>query len=95
MGPVPDQRLPNLSLAESVRWALVDGPELDHGIVPEVPITGTATYVGPAGGLYSYQFGSDWGEVERAWVIDEYQGTITLTADFEDGTVRGCIGCRR
>ena len=89
----PDQRLPNLSLAESVRWALVDGPELDHGIVPEVPITGTATYVGPAGGLYSYQFGSDWGEVERAWVIDEYQGTITLTADFEDGTVRGCIGC--
>ena len=89
----PDQRLPNLSLAESVRTALVDGPELDHGIVPEVPITGTATYAGPAGGLYSYQFGSGWGEIERAWVIDEYQGTVTLTANFEDGTVRGCIGC--
>ena len=62
----PDQHLPNLSLDELVRWALVDGPELDHGIVSEVPVTGTATYAGPAGGLYSYQFGSDWGEVERA-----------------------------
>lgn len=58
-----------------------------------MPITGNATYAGPAGGLYSYQFGSDWGEVERTWVIDEYQGTITLTANFEDDTVRGCIGC--
>ena len=89
----PDQRPPNLSLAESVRRALVDGPELDHGIVPEVPTVGTATYAGPAGGLYLYEFGTDWGELEGTRVIDEYQGTITLTADFEDGTVRGCVGC--
>ena len=26
-------------------------------------------------------------------VIDEYQGTVTLTADFADGTLKGCIGC--
>ena len=40
-----------------------------------------------------YQAGSDWGENEGAFVIDEYQGTVTLTADFADGTLKGCIGC--
>ena len=90
----PDQHLPNLVLDdETPRFAIVDGPELDHGIVPEVPIVGTATYAGPAGGLYLYEFGTDWGELEGTRVIDEYQGTVTLTADFEDGTVRGCVGC--
>ena len=90
----PDQHLPNLVLDdETLRFAIVDGPELDHGIVPEVPMVGTATYAGPAGGLYLYEFGTDWGELEDTWVIDEYQGTVTLTADFEDGTVRGCVGC--
>ena len=45
----PDQR-PPLSFKGSVRYALIDGPELDHGIVPELSVDGTATYVGPAGG---------------------------------------------
>ena len=26
-------------------------------------------------------------------MIDEYVGTVTLTADFADDTLRGCIGC--
>ena len=26
-------------------------------------------------------------------MIDEYEGTITLTADFADATLSGCIGC--
>ena len=88
-----DQHPSNLSLRGAERFALIDGPELDHGIVPQVPIEGTATYAGPAGGLYAYEAGSDWGEDEGAFVIDEYQGTVTLTADFADGTLRGCIGC--
>ena len=37
--------------------------------------------------------GSDWGANEGAFVIDEYQGAVTLTADFADGTLRGCVGC--
>lgn len=37
--------------------------------------------------------GSDWGEDEGAYVVDEYEGTVTITADFTDGTLRGCIGC--
>ena len=73
--------------------AIVDGPELDHGIVPELPIDGTATYMGPAGGLYAYESPVDEVEDESLFVIDEYQGTVTLTADFTDGTLKGCIGC--
>ena len=89
----PDQHPPELSFRDSVRSALIDSPELDHGVVPRLPVDGTATYAGPAGGLYSYVFGSDWEENECPCVIDEYQGTVTLTADFADGTLRGCIGC--
>ena len=89
----PDQHAPDLSFAESVQYSIIDGPEIDHSIVPHVPADGVATYTGQAGGLYTYTFGSDWGEDEGEYVIDEYQGALTLTADFGDGTLRGCIGC--
>ena len=88
-----DQHPPALSLKESERFALVDGPELDHGVVPQLPVDGAATYMGQAGGLYTYVAGSGWGENEGGFVIDEYQGIITLTADFADGILKGCIGC--
>ena len=89
----PGQHPPELSFEESEQYALIDGPELDHGVVPEVPVEGTASYFGQAGGLYTYEAGSDWGEDEGASVIDEYVGIFTLTADFADGTLRGSIGC--
>ena len=89
----PGQHPPELSFDDSEQYALIDGPELDHGVVPELPVEGTASYAGPAGGLYAYTAGSDWGEDEGSYVIDEYVGTVTLTADFADGTLRGCIGC--
>ena len=88
-----DQHPPELSLADAMQYALVDGPELDHGIEPTLPVDGTATYEGQAGGLYTYVAGSDWGENEGEFLIDEYQGTVTLAADFADGTVKGCVGC--
>ena len=87
------QSPPVLSLADSERWALVDGPELDHGVVPELPVGGTATYLGQAGGLYRYVPGGELGEDVDNIVLEEYQGTLTLTADFFDATVKGCIGC--
>ena len=89
----PDQHVPDLSFAEVEPFVIIDGPEIDHGIVPQVPTDGVAIYTGQAGGLYDYTFGTDWGEDEGEFVIDEYQGVLTLTADFADGTVRGCIGC--
>lgn len=88
-----DQRLPDLSFADSSQYSLVDGPELDLAFPPELPAEGQATYAGQAGGLYVYSPGSDWGVYEGAYVIDEYEGAITLTADFTDGTLSGCIGC--
>ena len=87
------QQPPDLSLRNTVRRALVDGPELDHGYVPEVPVEGTASYLGQAGGLYRYVPGGEPGENFENVVLEEYQGTIALTADFFDGTVKGCIGC--
>ncbi len=88
-----DQHPPRLSLADADQYAIVDGPELDHGVPPELPVEGTAEYAGQAGGLYVYEFGSDWGENQGGFVIDEYQGILTLTADFTDRSLKGCIGC--
>ncbi|MDE0332283.1 MAG: hypothetical protein OXL41_10485 [Nitrospinae bacterium] len=88
----PDQK-PPLTFKGSVQYAIIDGPELDHGFAPQLPVEGTATYAGPAGGLYAYEAGSGWGENEGEFVLEEYQGTITLTADFTDRTLKGCIGC--
>ena len=89
----PGQHLPDLSFRDSIQYALVDGPELDPSTPRQWPLEGQATYVGPAGGLYAYVLGSDWGEDEGAYVIDEYEGAITMTADFADGSLSGCIGC--
>lgn len=89
----PDQHLPRLSFRDSVQYALVDGPEIDPSTPPRLPLEGRATYVGQAGGLYEYAPGSDWGEHQGAYVIDEYEGTITIAADFADATLGACIGC--
>ncbi len=89
----PDQHVPDLSFEEVDEYIVIDGPELDHGVIPQVPADGTAAYAGQAGGLYTYTFGSDWGEDEGEFVIEEYEGVLVLNADFADGTLRGCIGC--
>ncbi len=88
-----DQHPPRLSLAEADQYSIVDGPELDHGFPPELPVDGAAEYVGQAGGLYTYVFGRDAGENEGEFVIEEYEGVLTLAADFADRSLKGCIGC--
>ena len=89
----PGQHLPELSFRDSIQYALVDGPEIDPAEPPELPLEGQATYAGQAGGLYTYVKGTDWGDDEGAYVIDEYEGAITITADFAAKTLSGCIGC--
>ncbi len=65
----------------------VDGPELDPAARPGVPASGTASYVGSAGGVYRYR--TPGGEP----LAEEFTAAMTLQADFEAGTVAGCIGC--
>ena len=89
----PGQHYPDLLFGEFIQYAIVDGPELDPSTPSQLPLDGQATYIGQAGGLYAYVPGSDWGQDEGAHVIDEYEGAITITADFADNTLRGCIGC--
>ena len=85
----PDQKRSDLSLFEGPQrtGAIVDGPEIDPRYPPDMPLSGTATYSGRASGFYRYD------QSEERRVHDEYEGTVTLTADFGDGTVEGCIGC--
>ena len=89
----PDQHFPDLSFRDSIQYAIVDGPEIDPSNPPRLPLEGQATYVGQAGGLYAYVPGTDWGEDEGAYVIDEYEGAISITADFAKNALSGCIGC--
>ena len=89
----PGQHLPRLSFRDSIQYSIVDAPETDPSAPPELPPEGQATYTGQAGGLCTYDAGTDWGEDEGAYVIDEYEGVITMTADFADGTLSACIGC--
>ena len=89
----PGQHLPALSFRDSIQYAIVDCPEIDPSAPPELPLEGQATYTGQAGGLYTYVPGTDWGDATGAYVIDEYEGTVTITADFAGATLSGCIGC--
>ena len=89
----PGQRPPDLSFEDSLQYAIVDGPELDPEVPPDVPTDGQATYTGQAGGLYTYTTGSHWAEDAGIYVLEEWEGTMTLVADFADNTLSGCVGC--
>ena len=87
----PGQHPPDLDPFETVEYALVDGPEIDLENPPELPVAGTASYAGLAGGVYAYAPGAT--IEERHFVFDGFEGLVTLDAHFGAGTVSGCIGC--
>ena len=69
-------------------WArLIDGTDYPtpRDAAYTLPVTGTATYNGRAGGLYVASAGTD-APLPGALEIGEYEGRATLTADF--GTMR-------
>ena len=82
-----------LSLADAEGAAFIDGPELDISNPPRLPDAGRATYVGGTGGFFRYRYGSDWTGAGAPVDVEEFTGTIAITADFSDHTLRGCIGC--
>ena len=75
------------------RGVFIDGPELDTSDPPDLPISGTASYVGGMGGLYEYKYGNSWGELKGTSEYTEFSGQITLTADFSEKRISGCLGC--
>ena len=87
----PGQQLPDLDLNEAVTYGIVDGPEIDTSDPPALPVEGQASYEGPAGGLYGYL--APGGVPEEDYALEEYEGTITLSADFAERTLQGCVGC--
>ena len=85
------QSPPELTFANLEEYAIVDGPELDPGAPPDLPAEGTASYAGPAGGVYFHVPGAT--AEQSHFVLDGWEATVTLEADFGAGTVSGCVGC--
>lgn len=75
------------------RGVFIDGPEIDPSNPPAMPVSGEAKYFGGAGGLYEYFYGNGWGELQGESQYVEFSAPITLTADFAEATISGCIGC--
>ena len=74
--------------------AFVDGPE--YRSPPEsLPVRGTAHYEGSARGFVALEYGTRFasGRPEGTVVGADWHGTTTLTADFADNSISGCIGC--
>ena len=76
------------------RAIFIDGPEIEPTVKPpDMPASGRAHYAGGAGGLFEYEFGSDWGDLASEYALGEFTATMTITADFDKGTIAGCLGC--
>ena len=89
-GLARDYDLP-ISAANVVTF--IDGTEIDPARPPELPVSGTASYIGEARGLYTYTYGSDWTGQETPEAGEEFQGRMNAEVNFDDMTVAGCIGC--
>ena len=74
--------------------AFVDGPELSLASPPTLPVQGSASYYGPAGGAYSVLHGTGEGGTPGSTEVGEFASAVELTADFAAGTIGGCVGCR-
>ena len=66
--------------------AFADGPEISMSNRPDMPLQGTASYIGLAEGLYG-------GEDAAGTEVGIFQGDMALTADFAASTIGGCVGC--
>ena len=70
--------------------AFIDGTDYSSGFAYDLPVTGTATYNGVAGGMYMAAAGSDTlspGAIE----FGEYEGSASLTANFGTMQIHGRV----
>ena len=77
----------------------IDGPELSPATPPDLPVSGEASYAGPARGSYVGRYGTNpvpatptatAGSTE----IGIFASPVLLTADFGAQTISGCMGCQ-
>ncbi len=85
--------VPIWAFESATRGVFLDGPELDPANPPDLPLAGTATYVGGMGDLYTYNYRRAWGELDGSTEVTEFAGPISLTADFALNRLTGCLGC--
>ena len=69
--------------------AFVDGPEIDG--IPQMPLSGTATYTGRAAGVYFTEHGTDTQYPAGTGELGEYAGRLELVADFGANTISGNV----
>ena len=92
-GERPDGYFWRFTPENAKNYPFFDGPEFDPSDPPLLPVSGQATYFGQAQGLYSYQPGGGGTGLDEPVGVAEFTGTLMLTADFEDNTLSGCLGC--
>ncbi len=88
-----NQQPPNLTYQNLTEHAIIDGPEFDSNIIPQLSLSteGTAQYIGPAGGVYWYAPGATLND--RFFTLDGWEANVNMTAEFASRTLKGCIGC--
>ena len=85
--------VPHWGFEAATRGVFLDGPELNPAEPPDLPLAGTASYVGGMGGLYTYSYGRAWDELAGSTEITEFTGLVSLIADFDQNRLIGCLGC--
>ena len=83
----------DLPIAAADLVMFIDGSEIDPALPPELPVSGTASYTGQAGGIYTYSYGGGWIGYDGPDAGEEFYGPMTVEANFDDMTIAGCIGC--
>ena len=92
-GERPDGRFWRSAFENAKNHPFFDGPEFDPSDPPQLPVSGEAFYAGRVQGLYTQRSAYDETGSDDLLGVAEFLGTITLTANFGDGTLEGCMGC--
>lgn len=76
--------------------SFVEGPELT--LLPQIPEKGQVLYTGYMAGMHTYYYGPSWTAVNPALIegikeVGEFIAPMVLVADFDKGTLRGCVAC--
>ena len=83
----------SLHFTSAEAGVFVDGPELSTLTAPVLPDAGKLTFSGPAQGFYIGRYGAHPEVAEGSTEYGEFSSSIRLTADFDEGTIHGCMGC--